>query len=389
MSKRDYYEVLGVSKSASAEELKKAYRKLAMQFHPDRNPGDKQAEEKFKEAAEAYEVLSDADKRAKYDRFGHQAFQPGQGGFGQQGFRDINDIFSAFGDIFGGNSPFDDFFGGNSRQRGRSRSVGEAGSDLKLRLSLTLEEIATGAEKKLKLKKFVSCEVCSGSGAEKGSDLVTCSTCNGSGEIRQVQRSVFGQFVNIQACPSCSGMGKTIKSPCKNCRGDGRIQGETTVKVNIPAGVMNGNYLTLRNQGNAGKRSGPEGDLIILIEEEPHSFFQRDGNDILCEAEISFPEAVLGTDIEVSTLSGKARLKIDPGTPSGKLLRLRHKGIPEYGSSRVGDQLIRVNVFIPKSLSQTEKDLIKKMNEHDGFLPEGAKGPDQGFFSRMKKAFTS
>ncbi|MCA0446952.1 MAG: molecular chaperone DnaJ [Bacteroidetes bacterium] len=391
MAKRDYYEVLGITKTASQDELKKSYRKLAMQFHPDRNPGNKEAEDKFKEAAEAYEVLSDPDKRAKYDRFGHQAFQAGGGsGFGPQGFSDINDIFSAFGDIFGGgNSPFDDFFGGGGRQRGgRSRSTGEPGSDLKLRLSLTLEEVATGVEKKLKLKKFIRCEPCSGNGAEKGSDHSTCTTCNGAGEVRQVQKSVFGQFVNITACSTCSGTGKTIKNPCKSCKGEGRIQGETTVKVNIPAGVSNGNYLTLRNQGNSGRRGGADGDLIILIEEERHSIFTREGNDILCDVEISIPEAILGTEIEISTLTGKAKLKIDSGTQSGKLLRFRQKGIPEYGSNRVGDQIIRVNVFIPKTLDSKEKDLIKQMEHLDGFLPEQARPGKPGLFSRMKNVFS-
>ncbi|MBN8705070.1 MAG: molecular chaperone DnaJ [Bacteroidetes bacterium] len=389
MAKRDYYEVLGLNKSATQDELKKSYRKLAMQYHPDRNPGNKEAEDKFKEAAEAYEVLSDADKRAKYDRFGHQAFQAGGGaGFGPQGFNDINDIFSAFGDIFGnGGSPFDDIFGGG-RQRGRARSTGEPGSDLKLRLSLTLEEVAAGVEKKLKLKKYIQCESCSGNGAEKGSDHATCTTCKGAGEVRQVQKSVFGQFVNITACSACSGTGKTIKNPCKSCKGEGRIQGETTVKVNIPSGVSNGNYLTLRNQGNAGRRGGADGDLIILIEEERHAIFTREGNDILCDVEISIPEAILGTEIEISTLTGKAKLKIDAGTQSGKLLRFRQKGIPEYGSSRVGDQIIRVNVFIPKNLSSKEKELVKQIEHLEGFLPEQARNSPGGFFSRMKNVFS-
>lgn len=386
MTKRDYYEVLGVGKSASADEIKKAYRKLAMQFHPDRNPGNKEAEDKFKEAAEAYEVLSDADKRAKYDRFGHQAFAPGSGGAGPHGFSDINDIFSAFGDIFGG-SGFDDFFGGRGG-RTRQRYTGEPGSDLKLRLALTLEEISTGVEKKLKLKRNVSCDSCNGSGASNPSDQQTCPVCQGSGEVRQVQRSVFGQFVNISACNNCNGTGKVIKNPCKTCKGDGRVHGETTIKVNIPAGVSNGNYLTLRNQGNAGKRGGPTGDLVVLIEEEQHSVFTREGNDILCDVEVSIPEAILGTEVEIPTLSGHAKVKIDPGTPSGKLLRLRGKGIPEYGSSRVGDQIIRVNIFIPKSLSQKEKDLIRQMESLDGFIPDSVRNPAKGFFSRMKNAFS-
>lgn len=385
MTKRDFYEILGVTKSATADELKKAYRQLAMKYHPDRNPGNKEAEEKFKEAAEAYEVLSDADKRAKYDRFGHQAFQGATGG--SQGFTDINDIFSHFGDIFGsgGGSPFSDFFGGSSgnRQRGGKRT-GEPGSDLKLRLTLTLEEIATGVEKKLKVKKWIKCETCGGKGAKSSSDFITCQHCNGTGELRQVQRSVFGQFVNIAPCASCGATGKQIKDKCPNCKGEGRIQGESTIKVNIPAGVSNGNYLTLRNQGNAGRREGPDGDLIIQLEEEPHKLFTRDGNDIICDVEISFPEAVSGTEVDIQTLTSKAKLKVDAGTQSGKLLRLRGKGIPEYGTSRIGDQIIRVNVFIPKNLNAKEKEIVSQMSKMEGFSPGAGSKNHDGFFSRMK-----
>ena len=388
MTKRDFYEILGVSKTATADELKKAYRKLAMQYHPDRNPGNKEAEEKFKEAAEAYEILSDADKRAKYDRFGHQAFQ-GAGG-NAQGFSDINDIFSAFGDIFGnGGSPFDDLFGGGrGRQRGGKRT-GEPGSDLKLKLTLTLEEVSTGVEKKLKVKKWIKCETCDGKGAKTSSDYVTCQSCNGTGELRQVQRSVFGQFVNIAPCVNCGGTGKQIKAKCSGCNGEGRIQGESTIKVNIPAGVANGNYLTLRNQGNAGRREGPDGDLIVLLEEEQHPLFKREGNDIVCEVEISYPEAVMGTEIDINTLTSKVKLKIDPGTQPGKLLRLRGKGIPEYGSSRVGDQIIRVQVYIPKNLNSKEKEVVHQMASMSGFAPESASKKDNdGFFSRVKSVFS-
>jgi len=391
VTKRDFYEILGVTKTASVDEIKKAYRKMAMQYHPDRNPGNKEAEEKFKEAAEAYEILSDADKKAKYDRFGHQAFQGASGNGGAHGFSDINDIFSAFGDIFGqsgGGSPFDDLFGGG---RGRSRSgkrTGEPGSDLKLKLNLTLEEVATGVEKKLKVKKWLKCETCEGTGAKSTADYITCNVCNGTGELRQVQRSVFGQFVNIAPCVNCSGTGKQIKNKCNSCNGEGRTQGEHTVKVNIPAGVASGNYLTLRNEGNAGRRGGPDGDLIVLLEEEQHTIFRREGNDILCDIEISFPEAVIGTEIEIQTLHAKAKLKIDAGTQPGKLLRLRGKGIPEYNSSRIGDQIVRVNVFIPKNLNSNEREIVNQMSKLTGFSPENSKTEHDGFFSRMKSVFS-
>src|SRR5690606_8977392 len=335
MAKRDYYEILGVDRNASKDDLKKAYRKLAMQYHPDRNPDNKEAEEKFKEAAEAYEILSDANKRARYDRYGHEGVKGN--GFGSQGFSDINDIFSHFSDIFGGSSIFDDFFGGTQRSRGRRRSSGTPGSDLRVNLKLTLEEIAEGVSKKIKIKKYVTCNVCSGSGADAGTSTKTCPVCQGTGEVKTVSRSVFGQFVNISACSNCNGEGTVIDTPCKRCLGDGRVHDEVTLKINVPAGVQEGSYMTLRGEGNAGKRGGPAGDVIVVFQEIEHEYFTREGDDILYDLYITYPEAVLGADVEVPTLTGRAKLKIDGGTQPGKLLKMRDKGIRHLNSSGRGD----------------------------------------------------
>ncbi len=360
MAKRDYYEILGVGKSASQDEIKKAYRKLAMQFHPDRNPGDKQAEENFKEAAEAYEVLSSDEKRQKYDRYGHGGLK-GDPNF--HGFSNVNDIFSHFSDIFGGSSIFDEFFGGSQQQRSRQRSAGQPGSDLKISLKLTLEEIATGTTKKVKIKKYNKCSSCNGSGAKSSSAFKTCSVCSGTGEIRQVSRSIFGQFVNIAACNNCSGTGKIISEPCTTCSGDGRIQDETTIKINVPAGVYDGNYMTLRGEGNAGKNSGSAGDIIVLFEELPHQFFTRDGDNIIHELFISYPEAVLGTEIEVPTLNGRAKLKIEAGTQPGKFLKMREKGIQHLNSHGAGDQLVKINIHVPKNVTAKEKEMLKELQK--------------------------
>jgi molecular chaperone DnaJ len=390
MAKRDYYQVLGVSRNATPEELKKAYRKLAMQYHPDRNPGNKEMEEKFKEAAEAYEVLSDADKKRRYDQFGHDGMR---GGDFRYSTGDVNDIFSAFGDIFGGGmggSIFDSMFGDQGRGRQRA-ATGSQGSDLKVRLKLTLEEIAEGVEKKLKIKKWKTCDTCHGTGARSSSQRVTCPVCGGSGELRQVSRSVFGQFVNISTCNNCGGEGKIVQEPCLTCKGDGRVQGETTIKVNIPAGVTEGNYIPLRGEGNVGRRGGPAGDIIVVIEEEPHSFLIRNGDDVVLDLLVSFPEAALGADITVPTLSGRAKLKIDPGTQSGRILRMREKGIPHLNSYGRGDQLVRVNVWVPTSLSSAEKAAIKGLEQMENLNPkEGDKSAnsDRSFFERMKKAFS-
>lgn len=360
MAKKDYYDVLGIGKSASQDEIKKAYRKLAMQFHPDRNPGDKQAEENFKEAAEAYEVLSSDEKRAKYDRYGHSGLK-GDPSF--QGFSNVNDIFSHFSDIFGGSSIFDEFFGGTQQQRSRQRTSGQPGSDLKISLKLTLEEIATGTTKKVKIKKYNRCSSCSGSGAKSSSSFKTCSVCNGTGEIRQVSRSIFGQFVNIAPCNNCSGTGKIISEPCTTCSGDGRIQDESTIKINVPAGVFDGNYMTLRGEGNAGKNGGSAGDIIVLFEELHHQFFTRDGDNVIHELFISYPEAVLGTEVEVPTLNGRAKLKIEAGTQPGKFLKMREKGIQHLNSHGAGDQLVKINIHVPKNVTAKEKEMLKELQK--------------------------
>jgi len=380
MAKRDYYEVLGVDKSASKEELKKAYRKLAMQYHPDRNPGDKESEEKFKEAAEAYEILNNDDKRAKYDRFGHDGVRGS--GYGSQGFSDINDIFSHFSDIFGGGSSiFDDFFGGG-QQRGRQRGRGVPGSDLKVTLKLTLEEIAEGTSKKIKIKKQVKCDKCNGSGAEDSTSKKKCPICNGTGEIRSVSRSVFGQFVNITACANCNGEGEVIDTPCKKCMGDGRVNDDVQIKIDVPAGVHEGSYMTMRGEGNTGKRGGQPGDIIVVFKEEEHEYFQREEDDIVYDLNITFPEAVLGTEVDVPTLVGKARLKIDPGTQPGKLLKMRDKGIKHLNHSGRGDQIVRILVHIPTKLNNKEKELLKELAELPNFKTSD-KENEKGFFKRF------
>ncbi len=388
MAKRDYYEVLGVGRTATQEEIKKAYRKLALQFHPDRNPGNKEAEEKFKEAAEAYEVLGDQQKRQRYDQYGHE----GMRGTDFRPFTDVNDIFSTFGDIFGGGfggSIFDEMFGTQGRQR---RSSGAApGSDLKVRLRLTLEEIASGVEKKIRIKQWKTCDTCGGSGARSADGTITCPVCKGTGELRQVSRSVFGQFVNITTCHNCNGEGKVIKQPCTTCHGEGRVQGESTIKVNIPAGVTEGNYIPIRGGGNVGRRGGPAGDIIVVIEEEPHAVFTRNGDDVILDLLVSYPEAALGTDIEVPTLTGRAKLRVDAGTQSGKVLRMRDKGIPHLNSFGRGDQLVRVNVWVPTTLNANERTLLKQLAEAEHVNPkEGDKSAhsEKSFFGRVRKAFS-
>jgi molecular chaperone DnaJ len=391
LTKRDYYEILGVSKSASTDEVKAAYRKLAMKFHPDRNPGDKQAEENFKEAAEAYEVLSDSQKKARYDQFGHQGMR---GGFDNQGFADVNDIFSHFSDIFGGGSIFDELFGtGSSRKHsGRHKQSGIQGSDLKINLRLTLEEISEGVEKTLKVKRFEKCTHCNGSGAKTGSGVTDCPTCSGTGEVRHVSRSMFGQFINVSVCPSCNGEGKIIKDKCPHCSGEGREKTETTIKVNIPAGVSSGNYIPLRSQGNAGIRGGQAGDLIVLIEEIPHKYFVREEDDIIFDLTISISDAVLGAEVEIPTLAGTAKLRIEPGIPPGKILRMRDKGIRHLNHSGRGDQLVHVNIYIPTKLSSKEKELFRELAKSENLKPR-LKGKDsdhhsKSFFSKVKDSFS-
>ena len=391
MTKRDYYEVLGVNRSATPEQIKKAYRQMALKYHPDRNSGNKEAEEKFKEAAEAYEVLGDVDKRRRYDQFGHEGVR-GSAGFRE--FTDINDVFSAFGDIFGGamgGGIFEEVFGAGTRGGRRSGPRrGSPGSDLKVKLKLTLEEIATGVEKKIKIRRQKTCDTCKGSGARAESSRATCPHCNGTGEIRQVSRSMFGQFVNIAACVNCGGEGTIIRELCQTCRGEGRVQGETTIKVNVPAGVSEGNYIPLQGQGNAGRRSGPAGDLIVVIEEVPHDHFRREGDNIIYDLLISFPMAVLGGSIEIPTLTGRAKLTIDPGTPSGRLLRMRGRGITHLNGYGHGDQLVRVNVWVPEKLSPEEKELLRKLGKGQNITPseEDQKSASKTFFDKVRDAFS-
>lgn len=387
MSKRDYYEVLGIRKDASEDEIKKAYRKKAMKFHPDRNSDDPKAEQKFKEASEAYEVLRDEQTRQRYDQFGHRGVN-GNGGFGGAGFENVGfeDIFSRFSDIFGADVFGGEFGGGRSR-RGR-RSTGQPGADMKLRIELNLEEIAFGADKKLKVKKQVNCDACNGTGAETEDDFETCGTCNGMGEVRQVRKTMLGQMVNVQPCPECRGEGRIIRNKCSKCHGEGRYKGEETVEIRIPAGVSKGNYITLRGQGNAGKRGGEAGDLVVLIEEKEHEHFERDGNDIYYDLVLSVPDAVLGTETEVPTLKGKAKIKIEEGTQPGKLLRMREKGIHGLNRSGIGDQYVRVNVYIPKNLTGEERKHIEALRGNEHFRASNKEDDGKGFFSKIKDVFT-
>ncbi len=381
--KKDYYDILEVDRSASADDIKKAYRKKALHFHPDRNPGDSKAEEKFKEAAEAYEVLSDSGKRAQYDRYGHVNVRNGGAGF-----TDINDIFSAFSDIFSGGGGFNEFFGGSAGRAG-VRNSGRRGEGLRVQLPLTLEEIAEGTEKRLKVRRFVACRPCEGTGAEGGStSRKLCSSCNGAGEVRHARQTVLGQIVSVQACTSCRGEGQVIEKECAHCRGKGRVQGETIVTVKVPAGVVEGNYLSMRGSGNVGVRGGPAGDLRVEIHELPHKEFERDGYDLFHECYISIPDAALGTELEVPTLKGRARLDIDPGTQSGKILRMRGRGLTELNTGRRGDQLVRVNVWIPRELSSQDRTLLEKMRESPAFEPsEDSRKSGKSIFSRIKDAF--
>ena len=384
--KRDYYEILGVSKTATADEIKKAYRKVAMQFHPDRNPGDKTAEEKFKEAAEAYEVLSDGDKRAKYDRYGHQAFTPGMGGFHGSNVN-MEDIFSQFGDIFG-DDIFGSFFGGGGRRSsGGGRSRGTRGSNLRVKLKLSFEEAAKGVTKTIKVKKYVHCNTCGGSGAKDKSSIQTCNTCGGSGQVRRVTNTFLGQMQTVTTCPTCNGEGSVITAKCPACKGEGRVYGEETVTLDIPAGVQEGMQLSIGGRGNAGERGGPPGDLIVLIEEEQHKELHRDGLNIAFELHLSFPDASFGTTVEVPTIDGRAKIRIPPGTQSGKIFRLKGKGFPAVNSYEKGDQLIYVNVWTPQHLSPEEKAMLEKLNDSPNFKPQPEKS-DKSFFDKVREMFS-
>ncbi len=384
MAKKDYYDILGVARGASAEEIKKAYRKLAIKFHPDKNPDDKSAEDKFKEAAEAYEVLSNADKRQRYDQFGHAGAQQGYGGGGGM---NMEDIFSQFGDIFGGGSPFDSFFGGGGQQssRGGGRRTSR-GTNLRIKVKLTLEEIASGVEKKIKVNKQVSCNVCDGTGAKDKNSFSTCKTCGGNGSVRRVTNTILGQMQTTSTCPTCNGEGTTISSKCGNCSGEGIVRGEETITINIPAGVSEGMQLSMSGKGNAAPRGGVPGDLIILIEEIPHETLKREGINIIHDLHISFVDATLGTSIEIPTIDGKARIKLEPGTQGGKILRLKGKGIPEVNSYHRGDQLIQVNIWTPKILNNEERELLEKFKNSANFKPNPGKN-EKSFFDRMKEYF--
>ena len=384
MTKKDYYEILDLHREASIDEIKTSYRKLAMQYHPDKNPGNSEAEEKFKELAEAYEVLSDPHKKQRYDQFGHA----GVDSTGFHGFDNINDIFSHFSDIFGnfggGGSIFDDFFGGGSSSR-RRRAQGMQGSDLKMSLKLTLEEIADGIEKTIKVKKHKVCKECNGSGAKSDSGYASCSNCNGTGEIRQVSRSMFGQFVNVSECHNCNGEGRIIKEKCSSCAGEGRTKTDSTIKVNIPPGVSDGNYIPLRGQGNAGLRGGASGDLLVFIEEEKSKHFIRHGDDVVYELGISFMDAALGADVVVPTLKGKAKLRIEQGTQSGKILRMKEKGIRHLNGYGRGDQLVKVNIYTPTKLSSKEKEVLRELLKSENFHPKNdkKKKSDKSFFKAV------
>src|SRR6201991_2811997 len=386
MSKRDYYEVLGVAKNATTDEIKKSYRKVAMQYHPDRNPGDKAAEEKFKEAAEAYEILSDTDKKAQYDRYGHAGLN-GRGGHSGAGGMSMDDIFSQFGDMFGEDLFGNIFGGGGGRTRGGGRSRGIRGSNLRVKLKLTYEEIAKGVTKNIKVKKHVSCNTCNGSGAKDKGSVQTCGTCGGSGQVRRVQNTFLGQMQTVTTCPTCNGEGSIVTAKCAACKGEGRVYGEETVTIDIPAGVQEGMQLSVGGRGNAGERGGAPGDLIILIEEEQHPELHRDGLNVAYELHISFTDAVFGLQAEVPTIDGKAKIKIPPGTQSGKIFRLKGKGFPGVNSYERGDQLIHVNVWTPQHVTPEEKVILEKLNESPNFQPKPDKN-ERSFFDKVREMFS-
>ena len=377
MSKRDFYDILGVDKNATEAEIKKAYRKKAIQFHPDKNPDNKEAEEKFKEAAEAYEILSNAEKKQRYDQFGHAGVGGGQGGFGGGGGMNMDDIFSQFGDIFGGQgsgSPFESFFGGGGGRGGRTQQA--VGSNIRIKLKLTLEDITNGVEKKIKYNKKV---------VAPGVSFENCSTCGGRGQVTRVQSTFLGQMQTASPCPTCRGNGKKVKNVPPGADGMGLITEKVTTTIDIPAGVADGMQLNVRGRGNE-MPGGVAGDLIVLVEEVKHESLERDGNNVIYNLHVSFPQAALGTDVEVPTVSGKARIKIEAGTQSGKVLRLRGKGIPDVnGGYSTGDQLIYINVFTPNKLNNDEKTMMKQLLDAENFIPDPSK--EKGFFDKMKDFF--
>jgi molecular chaperone DnaJ len=371
-AKRDYYEILGVPKDAEITIIKVAYKKLAVKFHPDKNPDNKEAEEKFKEAAEAYSVISDAQKRAQYDRFGHSGMQGGGGG--QEGFSNFEDIFSAFGDIFGGGDVF-----GRGGQRGRGRGGPPRGQDAQISLTITLPEVANGVTKKVKIKRFNKCAPCAGQG---GQDKIDCKVCGGVGQVRQVQSSFFGQIVNVTTCPECQGLGSTIKNKCTTCKGAGRNQEEVTLSIDVPAGVEESNYLTLRGEGHAGPSGGPSGDLIVAIKESTDDYFERRGIDLYCQVEVPYTAVALGGDIRVRTIDGEVDLKIPAGTQSEKLMRLKNQGLPDLRGHQKGSQYVKLHVHTPANLSAQEIELLKELEKVQ------EKDHPKSFFQKAKTFFT-
>jgi molecular chaperone DnaJ len=386
-TKRDYYEILGVAKTATAEEIKKAYRKVALQFHPDRNPGDKEAEDKFKEAAEAYEVLSNPEKRAQYDRFGHQAMRGARGPSGGPDMT-MEDIFSQFGDIFGDFGPFGGFFGGGQQRRGGSRGAGQRGTNLRIKVKLSLSEMANGTQKTIKVKKYVTCDTCGGHGAKDTGSFQNCSTCGGRGVVTRVTQTILGHMQTTQTCPTCSGEGRVITAKCSKCSGDGRVYGEEKITIDIPAGVTDGIQLSMNGKGNAGLRGGPAGDLLISIEEIADEQLVREGNNVVYELYLNFADAALGTSVEVPTIDGKARIKIPSGTQSGKVFRLKGKGLPELNGYGRGDQLVYLSVWTPKNLSPDEKALLEKLRNSPNFKPNPQKEDKSSFFDRVRDYFS-
>ena len=389
MAKKDYYEVLGVDKSASADEIKKAYRKLAIQYHPDKNPGNKEAEEKFKEAAEAYSVLSDADKKARYDQFGHAGVE-GAGPDFSGGFGNINDILNdlfggAFGGGFGGFGGFGGGFGG-ARGGQRQQRV-YRGRDIRVRVKLTLEEIAKGVEKEISIEKSVPCTECGGKGAKNSSDIKTCSACNGTGQVQRVANSIFGQTVTYSTCQQCGGEGKVITNPCRSCGGTGLVRKRETIKVKIPAGVEAGMQLTIQGEGHAAKNNGINGDLLVVIEEQEHQDLKREGNNLYYTKVISLPDAILGAEVEVPCLDGPYKIKVDAGTQSGTVVRLRNKGLPTVnGYGGTGDMYVKFAVWIPKKLDREDKAVIESLRGKESFKPNPSK-EDKSFFDKIKDLF--
>ncbi|MFO7923340.1 MAG: molecular chaperone DnaJ [Bacteroidales bacterium] len=381
MAKKDYYEILDIKRDASQADIKSAYRKKALKYHPDKNPGDPTSEEKFKEAAEAYEILGNEQKRARYDQYGHAGVQGSAGGFGGEGGMTVEDIFSHFGDIFGGGfGGFGGFSGGR-----RSRRVNK-GSNLRVKVKLTLNDIAHGVEKKIRVNKYVSCKACDGTGAKNGTSFSDCSTCHGTGQVTRISNTFLGQMQSTSTCPSCGGEGKMITSKCPACYGEGIVKETEIVKINIPAGVAEGMQMSVAGKGNAARRGGVNGDLLVVIEEEEHPELIRDGKDLIYYLYLSFPDSALGVPVEIPTIDGKVKIKVEPGTQPGKILRLRGKGLPDINGYGKGDILVNISVWIPKNLTKEETQALEKFRESSNFTPNPSK-EDRNFFERMKSYF--